>query len=338
MKRITALLLCVALLLGGCGRGETSAAEPPAVVTVIEEETLLPAISEAESAAMANFMAVNRALVSGDRLYTLDFDASMQPVLACCRITETGLTDWTTLAENCVPEYLCQQDNALYYLNAGQLERLELANGTREVLAAGPFRSLQLWAGGLYVRDDAGGLLRLTASGSVAERLLDGPCDYAYILEEWILYQSEADGNSLRLRRLGSGEDHRIAAGPAYAPVCLNGLLYFSGDGCFRRLDMTEGEPRSFDLPELRGAAELFSTAEGWCARVALAGGGTEQAFLTLGKTVSYQPCGYQGYRLCDFVSEDLRVDAVYEADGRLRCFALCGQTGELRYFSGRQL
>ena len=30
---------------------------------------------------MASFMAVNRALVSGDRLYTLDFDAALQPVL-----------------------------------------------------------------------------------------------------------------------------------------------------------------------------------------------------------------------------------------------------------------
>lgn len=343
MKRIFVLLLGAALLLSGCGkREEAPAAEPvptpSATVTQIEEAAPLPEMSGSESAAMASFMAVNRALVSGDRLYTLDFDAALQPVLASWRITEGGLADWTVLAESCVPEYLCETDGALYWLNGGALERLTLSDGSREVLSPGPYRSLQLGEEGLYLRDEAERFLRLGFDGAGAETLLDGRCDYAYVLDGHILYQSETDGDSLRLRRLDGGEDHRLVSGPAYAPVCLDGMLYFSGDGSFQRLDPAEGEPRSFDLPELRGASELFPTPEGWCARVALSGGGTKQGLLTLGEAAAYQPCGYEGYRLCDYVGEHVRLDAVYEADGRLRCFALCTDHGELRYFGGALL
>lgn len=340
MKRVLTLCLCAALLLTGCGRAETPAVEaspePSAAVTVIQEPLQLPAVSPAESAAMASFMAANRALVTGDALYTLDFDAALRPVLARYRVTEAGLEDWTVLADDCVPEYLCEKEGALYWLNAGRLERLTLSDGTRQVLAEGPFGSLQPCQGGFYALDDTGSLLRLDETGAMTERLLVGPCDYTYVLGGYLFYQSEAEGGSLRQRRLCSGEDRRLARGSAYAPVLLGGALYFSGDGVFCRAEDAD-EPRSFDLPALRGAAELIPTASGWCARVALVGT-IDQGLLTLTEPVSYAPCDYQGYRLCDFAAEGLRVDAVYEADGRLRCFALCRAEGELRYFGGRVL
>ena len=66
--------------------------------------------------------------------------------------------------------------------------------------------------------------------------------------------------------------------------------------------------------------------------------GGWKQQLLRLGETEG-EACANSGYRLCDFVGEDCRIDAAYDPDGRLRCFVLVDKTGgELRFFGGKIL
>ena len=48
------------------------------------------------------------------------------------------------------------------------------------------------------------------------------------------------------------------------------------------------------------------------------------------------QNCEYSGYHLLDYVGAGLRVDAVYEAGGRLNSFMLyTPDGGVIRYFGG---
>lgn len=340
-RTLLPLCLCAALLLTGCGaEAETSPPEPERsrTVTLVEEPLALPQFEGEESARMACYMAANRALVDGETLYTLDFDALFRPVLARYQLSETGLSGYEILAEDCAASYLCLYQDALYYLSEGRIERLNLSDGEREVLVEGPCLSLQLADGMLYYRDAQGSFCRIRPDGSSQTVLLRQPCDYAYVLGELLLYQSETDGLRLHLRELDGTRDELLSEEPAYAPLLLGPWLYYSSVGSLVRMDAATRETRSFDLPPLRGEAEFFCSPEDWVARIGLDDGGVGQALLTLGEEARLSLCGYQGYRLCDFVSETLRVDAMYEADGRLRCFALCAYGRELRYFGGALL
>ena len=100
-------------------------------------------------------------------------------------------------------------------------------------------------------------------------------------------------------------------------------------------VDLTDGTVTRYETPELRGTAELLRENGGWALRVFLAGDGWHQMILRPGETEG-AACAYSGYRLCDGMSETLRVDASYDPDGRLRCFVLVGEDGSAtRFFGG---
>ena len=171
--------------------------------------------------------------------------------------------------------------------------------------------------------------------------LIEGPCDYAWAMPEGIVYQSENEGACLRLR-LWDGTDRRLTAAASYAPLRIDDTIWYSlydGEGSvLASVDLTEGLVTRYETAELRGAAELFSADGAWTLRVFLAGDGWRQQLLRPGETEG-AACAYSGYRLCDYVGEDGRIDAAYDPDGRLRCFVLVDESGgELRYFGGKGL
>lgn len=349
-NRQSILCLCLAAaLLCGCGQRRSApeaggpgtdasgagAAESP---TVTEIRQLCPTdeFSLRDSLAMANYLCKNRALTVDDYLYTLEYDEALQPVLGRYRAVDNNLREFTVLVSDCVAEYLTADEGALFYLNRGCLERLD-EDGRRSVLCEDAC-TLQLSGGQLYYLDGEGRLCRMERDGSGQTVLLEERCDRPYVMDGLILAQ-KGEENALWLIEEESGAEWRLTDGAAYDPLRIGRALYFTQelDGGKRlcRYDFDSGECVEVYAEPLRGTAEFLFREDGWQSRLALAGELLRQRFVPL-EGGEAEDCGYGGYHLLDYVGPGFRVDAVYEADGRLNSFLLCAPDGsESRYFGG---
>ena len=347
MRKVFCLILLLALLLSGCAANvpEESAAPstaPDAPESTASVSVLVPGgYSDADTAAMSSYMSANRWLIDGDRLYGLDYDEALRPALVSCRLRGGKLTERKILCEDCVPSYLALEGKTLYFLCGGELRRCDLKSGKCETLLSGGLQSLQLFDGALYYTDATGRYYSADLDGQNAELLIEGPCGYAWAMPEGVLYQSEREGCCLRMR-LWDGAERRLSAAASYAPLRIGSLVWYSqrdSEGSvLASIDLNDGTVTRCATGELRGAAELIPGSEGWMLRVFLAGEGWRQQLLRPGETAGTD-CAYSGYRFCDYVGEDCRIDAAYDPDGRLRCFVLADREGnELRFFGGELL
>lgn len=314
-----------------------AAAEPEPSVSVLVPQ----GYSAADTAAMSAYMSANRCLIAGQRLYGLDYDAELRPVLASYILRGGQPRSFRILCEDCVPEYLAQEGKYLYFINGGRLQRLAMNGHSPETLLERPIQSLQIFDGALYYTDGDGRYCRAALDGTGAETLIEGPCGYAWAMPEGVLYQSESEGNCLHLR-LWDGTDRQLTAAASYAPLRIGNTLWYSqrdSEGSvLGSVELTDGTVTRWETQDLRGTAELIPSGDDWLLRVFLAGDGWKQLLLRPGETEG-EACAYSGYRLCDFVGEACRVDAAYDSDGRLRCFVLVNEAGgELRYFGGKVL
>lgn len=345
MRRLFLIILLL-LLLTGCAANVPEATPAPTDAAAPEVSAAVSVLvpqgySDADTAAMSSYMSANRCLIAGDRLYGLDYDEDLRPVLASCRLRGGKPTAFQILCADCVPEYLALADGYLYFLNGGSLQRLALKGHAPETLLDGPIRSLQLFDGALFYTDGEGRYCRAALDGTGAETLIEGPCDYAWAMPEGILYQSEGEGACLRMR-LWDGADRRLTAAASYAPVRIGNTVWYSqrdSEGSvLGSIDLTDGTVTRWETADLRGSAELISAGDEWLLRVFLDTDGWKQQLLRPGETEG-EFCPYSGYRLCDFVAESRRVDAAYDPDGRLRCFVLVDKNGgETRWFGGKVL
>ncbi len=344
-RNLIALLLLLALLLSGCGSAPESApaetAEPEedeGLVTVIERPELSPDFSRAESVAMANFLCANRALLEGEYLYTLEYDEELRSVLGRYRVVDNTLREFTVLAENCVASYLTVYDGALYYLCGGRIERLALTEGAKPELLCESAKTLQLADGKLYYLDGGGQLCRMEPDGSGQTVLIAAACDYPYVMRDQVLLQ-KGEAHALQLCAREGGAEWRLTEGAAYAPLRVGQELYYTAEtdagkrlGC---LDLAEGTERVVSDTALRGTAEFYYEGA-WKTRLALEGDLLRQRVLPLDGGEE-EACAYSGYHLLDHVSVGLRVDAVYEAGGRINSFLLFAPDGsQIRYFGGK--
>jgi len=346
------ILLATALLLVGCASpapAEQSPATPEPVATSVPEPSAtpepslsFPRTSRAQALAMANLLSANRFFLSDNALYGLDFHADAAPRLAVWQLTDGALSDCQTLAEGVVPEWLCLSDDTLYWCNAaadGRLERLTLTDESpaAEIVREENCSFLQLVEGTLYFCDSAHRFCRLAADGG-SEVLLDTPVWYPCLHGGVLLYQDAADGETLHLRELASGTDRRLNDVASYAPLCLNQVIWYSqrsGDGCvLSSLDLRSGQGERYDSLTFRGEAQFVRDGGKWCVRLFDFAPAIGQ--LTGPLTGPWQPTEGDLYRMCDYQCPGLRVDALYQKDGRLFCFALVDDTGrEQRFVSG---
>lgn len=347
MMRKFILLLLILLLLSGCAANVPEAAPAPTEALSDAEPTATVSVlvpqgySSADTAAMSAYMSANRCLIAGQRLYGLEYDAELRPVLGSYLLRGGQPSSFRILCEDCVPEYLAQEGKYLYFLNGGRLQRLTLKGHALETLLEGPVQSLQIFDGALYYTDGEGRYCRAALDGTRSETLIDEPCGYAWAMPEGVLYQSEREGNCLRLR-LWDGADRRLTAAASYAPLRIGNTVWYSqrdSEGSvIASVELTDGTVTRYETQALRGKAELIPVGEEWLLRVFLAGDGWKQQLLRPGETEG-EACAYSGYRLCDFIGEGCRVDAAYDPDGRLRCFVLVDETGgEIRFFGGKIL
>lgn len=327
--RIAALLLLL-LLLAACGR---EAGEPGGAPK--EDADLHLELDLAGAEAMARVLNANRILLRGDALYCYDFDENWTPALARYTWRDGALSRYTVLARGCVPEYLCWLDGWLCYIDrsSGALERVPEQGGTRERMREGPCRCLTERDGLLYYCDGEGRFLALNMASGVDTLLLEGPCSFAYPLEDAVVFR-EADTGRILLRR-EDGSLLALTPEGASPPLLLEDRLWYSRNGSLVGRSLSGGEDLVFALPEHDGDPELLPTAEGLLLRAIREEGSPAQWEGPPAGPFRELPA--PGYRICDWLGEGLRVDTVYEPDGRIRCYLLRDETGtELSFLAGK--
>lgn len=353
MRKLFCGILLLGVLLGGCASPApeptpTPQVEPaptPEPTADPAAELQFPRTTGEDALNMANLLVVNRFLPAGDTLYGLDVDADGTPQLVAWQLTDGTLSDCKVLATGVVPEWLSLIDNTLYWCNAaagGRLERMMLAaeSPAVETVLDESCSALQVVDGTLYFCDSAHRFCRLAAEGG-AEVLIDTGVWYPCLHGGVLLYQNAADDETLHLRELASGIDRRLNDVPSYAPLCLDGEIWYSqgsGDGCvLASLDLLTGRGVRYEGVVFRGEAQFVYGGGAWRVRLFK----NEPAAVQLSGPMKgpWKEDNSNLYRLCDYQGEELRIDALYQKDGRLFCFALADDEGqEQRFVSGALL
>lgn len=342
--RLILFLLLLALLLTACGSESAGSAPTPPPGTEPEatpeplpvEDVILPSLSLEESRAMARFLNANRALLLDGALYCYDFDENWAPVLARYTLADGALSGFTVLAEGCIPEYLCSDGTYLFYIDraSGAIERVSAEGGEREALRQGPCTGLALREGRMYFCDGEGRCLSLNTDGGDETLLLEGPCSFAYPLEGGLLYRDETDGGRLHLLRAEDGRDFVLTPGPAATPLLYADRLWYDDGEALCSLDRGLLDERRFTLPERSGDMELLPGEDGLLLRGILDADGPRQWAGPIEGPFEQTP---RGYRICDWLGGGVRVDTLYEPDGRIRCYVLTDEAdGELSFLAGQ--
>ena len=343
-RLILAALLLTALLLSACGPLQTPNEAPDPAPTAAPEpspEAVQPPVrkiaplSREESRAMAMVLNANRALVTEDALYCYDFDVDWAPVLARYRLEDGGLDEFTVLAEGCIPEYLCESEGWLYYIDrrSGALERVSAEGGERHTLHLGPCRWLCLKEGLLYFCDGRGRFLSLDPRTRVVTQLLAGPCAFAYPLEGGVLWREQGSGD-IRFTDGETGGVRTLCPDAPSNPLLLEDRLWYRSGSRVYNMDLEGEHARNYELPETDGAVELLPVDGEMYLRGIRETDGPVQWEGDPEGPFEYLP---RGYRICDWLGEELRVDTVYEPDGRIRCYELRdGEGHELSFLAGK--
>lgn len=332
MKKIFLLLMTLLCSLGLASCAGESVALPKVTDVLFLRRHPITPFSAEESGRMQSFMSENRALVTDEAVYTLELDQQHEPVLAEYRLKSGKLSDFKVLTVNCVPKWLAEHEGVLYYvneLNDQKLERLETESGKLKVLTDYACSYLQIRDGRLYFCDGEGFFCTTAMDGSDKRVIIDKPCCYAYILGEAVIFQSESEGEILKLRYSIDGKPREIALteSTAYAPVVIGERLYYSMGPQIHSMGLNGMDPEILDSPPISGAAEFIREGEIWYARAITEDYGLTQWRCPLEGGV-VEENGYKGYLYCDFTDGKRRIDADYFSDGRLRAFLLTGTGG----------
>lgn len=340
MKKLFLLLITLFSCLGLASCAAESVALPKMTDLVFLRRHPVAPFSAEDSGRMQNLMSANRALIAGDRLYTLELDAEHEPVLASYKLDDGRLRDCKVLVRSCAPVWLAEHEGSIYYineLNGRRIERLETDSRKPQQLTDYPCSYLQIRDGRLYFCDDAGYFCTAAPDGSDKQVIIDKPCCYAYRMEEAVIFQSESEGEILKLHYSIDGKAKEIALTEttAYAPVIIGERLYCTMDGTVYSMGLDGLDPDTLETPWINGAAEYYREGEIWYARAITEDYGVTQWRCPI-EGGSAEENGYMGYLYCDFTDGKRRIDADYFSDGRLRAFVLMGTgAGRSEYLYG---
>ncbi|MBR1456876.1 MAG: DUF5050 domain-containing protein [Oscillospiraceae bacterium] len=337
MKKLS-LILCLLLCLGWlCACAAEKA--PEDVPGEPLKERALPVLTREESLRMLCYAGANRALIADGRLYCLDYDADYLPVLAVYDL-DGGLRRLRVLAEDCVPEYLAADADRLYYVNSRRgsaLESVALDGTERTVLREGPCSWLRVVDGLLYYCGADGCYYSARPDGGGETRLLDEACAWPWLLDGALLYQS-LDDERLHLYWPEDGARVTFTERPAAAPVLWGDRLYYSAGEELYSVGVDGLGERRCEVPPLAWPAELLPDGDVLRLRGITDDNGLKQwTALPEDAAGTLRYTADRAYRLCDYVGPDGRVDAVYNLDGRVRCFLYTDAAGhEWVYIAGR--
>lgn len=253
MKKLLALVAALAFsaaALTGCGG---SAAEPGDSGKAPESDvwsTFKADFSIDQTCEMSSFMRQGMYLIEGDTMYGLCHSESEQGALAVRDITMVG--DFPEFGEPLILDdrgcatYICKDGEYLYYLmNYMEVCRIKVDGTGRETLYEGPCDYLQIHDGALYFTDADFKFVTMPFTGGTPAAVIDRAVFYPYFISgDWLVFQDDADDETLHLANISSDVDVRLTNAISYQPILDGSYLYYvnagEADSYLCRIDMSD--------------------------------------------------------------------------------------------------
>ena len=223
--------------------------------------TYAPDFDAKQTADMSNFMSFGYYLIEDDVLYGLTHIQSANGSLGATPFHMKGdfpeFEETTILDANGFATYLCKDGDTLYYiLNFEKVCRIKTDGSDAKVLYEGPCDYLQIHDGRLYFTDENYYFVSTDMDGGDLRTVVDKEIYYPYfICSDWMVFQDDADDESLHLYNTTHGTELNITYVPSHNPILDGHYLYYvdsTEEGYFLcQIDMSNPDTFLFDGSEL---------------------------------------------------------------------------------------
>jgi len=223
--------------------------------------TYAPEFDGNQTAAMSNFMTYGWYLIDDGVLYGLTHSQSLDGNLGATPFYMKGdfpeFEQTSILDANGRANYLCKDGDTLYYIrDYAAVCRVNTDGSGAEVLYEGACDYLQIHGGRLYFTDENYHFVSTDMNGSDLQTVVDKEIYYPYfICQDWMIFQDDADDESLHLYNTTHGTELNITYYPSYNPILDGHYLYYtdvSDEGYFLcRVDMRDPYTFTFDGSDL---------------------------------------------------------------------------------------
>ena len=223
--------------------------------------TYKPDFDADETMAMSSFMNYGRYLVKDEVLYGLTHSESLDGNLAAMPFHMKGdfpeFDEAKILDKEGTALYLCMDGDYLYYLRDWEAVcRVKTDGSDAKVLYEGMCDYLQIHDGRLYFTDEDYHFVSTDMEGKDLKMVVDKEIYYPYfICADWMVFQDDADEESLHLYNTTAGEELNITYTPSYAPVLDGKYLYYTdfndGVAYLCRVDMSDPDTFLWEGSEL---------------------------------------------------------------------------------------
>jgi len=246
-------------LADGSGFTLKNQEEMPSALAANPWVTYDPNFDAAETCAMSNFINYGWYYVEDDVLYGLTHSASLNGAFGAIsfhmkgafpEFDETVILDSEGAANN-----ICKDGDYLYYLrNYAAVCRVKTDGSEAEVLYDGMCDYLQIHDGRLYFTDADYHFVSTDMDGGDLVTVVDKEIYYPYFISsDWIIFQDDADDESLHLYNTTHGTEVNITYMPSYNPIMDGHYLYFTdSDNYLCRVDMSDPETFYFEASDLQ--------------------------------------------------------------------------------------
>ena len=199
------------------------------------------------TAAMSNFMQSGRYAADGKTVYGQAFDPSGKPEFVRFDLEKKGdfyeVTNHKVIEKEVQATYITLYDDYVFYIRADkELYSVKKDGSNPRRILGDVSEYLQLRGDRFYWCDSSYKLKTVAASALVShaggstevdlnnavDSVFDKEIYYAFMLDEnWLIFQDDADHESLHLRHLPSGQEVALTSSVSHGPIVLGSDLFY---------------------------------------------------------------------------------------------------------------
>lgn len=214
--------------------------------------TYEPEFDAEQTRAMSNFIMYGRYLVEDDVVYGLTHAAGLQGAFAATPFHMKGdfpeFEETKILDDRGPATYLNKVGDVFYYImNGEEICRINVDGSGLETLYKGTCDYMQIHNDRIYFTDENYHFVSTDMDGKDLKEVVSKEVYYPYfICSDWMIFQDDADSESLHLYNTTFGEEVNITYVKSYSPIMNGKYLYYidasDGDNYLCRIDMSDPE------------------------------------------------------------------------------------------------
>lgn len=191
-------------------------------------------LDDDEIYAMSNAM-VGGACVEADGMLYGDYGGKEwgKGAFTAAKIKDGKLKDKTVIAKDTKASCLSVYDGDVYgILDKEKIVKVKAGKTKAETLYTGTCDYMQVTKNGIYFTDENDKYCKMGLDGKNKETVLDKGVFYPYqVSSKFLIYQDDADGETLHVYNMEDGSDTKISGFVSYEPMLRGDYLYFYTPG-----------------------------------------------------------------------------------------------------------